>query len=630
MHALPCAARGVAPHATPRRLRGRAPAALPALRSRPAARPRRAAVGARASLVPPAVGAVAAPPAPAAADKSSALRTGLGDFGEVPTALLPHLLRLADIRAAAAATPAGATLSAEVPTLSEAAAGIRVWGSALEIGVLPTEQAFANAAEHGGAVPFLPREPLRSRLVATVAALGITEFTPRYAALRAALLVTIARAAVTYAALRRKALAGETEEEAAGANDGSAPALDYKQTEGYKRWAAAQQATARAAADAAAKAAEDAGGALISDGTGGAYAAAAAAWSGDPDAAALADKVADAVRKEWAPAAAALRRAGAAFAGLDEVLGGSRGTFDVADPTWSRKGWGELERHRRTLEDCKELRDLVRRLGRGAGWGPLRLSPTQRFDEKARDGLLRDPLEAAETRSLTRGGDISMMLPAEASLFAKGRSLRVARLLFHARRAERALLSYARDGWAVLPASDVAPWIREVRPTAERGPILLCLDSSGSMRGAREAVAKALALECMRAARVQERGCYCFAFSGPAVIEEIELASDPAGLARLFAFLERPFNGGSDLNAPLAACVGRLATAEWSNSDILIVSDGELRQPSEDVLRKIGGAKEALGLRIHGLQLPVNAVIGHAAAERDTGALRARPCAVGC
>jgi hypothetical protein len=35
------------------------------------------------------------------------------------------------------------------------------------------------------------------------------------------------------------------------------------------------------------------------------------------------------------------------------------------------------------------------------------------------------------------------------------------------------------------------------------------------MRGARETVAKALALECMRAAREQERDCYVFAFSGP-------------------------------------------------------------------------------------------------------------------
>ena len=35
------------------------------------------------------------------------------------------------------------------------------------------------------------------------------------------------------------------------------------------------------------------------------------------------------------------------------------------------------------------------------------------------------------------------------------------------------------------------------------------------MRGPRETVAKALALECMRAARAQERGCFVYAFSGP-------------------------------------------------------------------------------------------------------------------
>ncbi len=60
----------------------------------------------------------------------------------------------------------------------------------------------------------------------------------------------------------------------------------------------------------------------------------------------------------------------------------------------------------------------------------------------------------------------------------------------------------------------------QVRPTADRGPILLCIDTSGSMRGARETVAKALALECMRAAKAQERGCYVFAFAGPQEVRE--------------------------------------------------------------------------------------------------------------
>ena len=68
--------------------------------------------------------------------------------------------------------------------------------------------------------------------------------------------------------------------------------------------------------------------------------------------------------------------------------------------------------------------------------------------------------------------------------------------------AEKGLQTYERDGWSEF-ATAIVPERREVRPTADRGPILLCCDTSGSMRGARETVAKALALECMRAARAQ-------------------------------------------------------------------------------------------------------------------------------
>jgi uncharacterized protein with von Willebrand factor type A (vWA) domain len=61
-------------------------------------------------------------------------------------------------------------------------------------------------------------------------------------------------------------------------------------------------------------------------------------------------------------------------------------------------------------------------------------------------------------------------------------------------------------------------WLQEIRPAAEMGPIILCLDTSGSMRGARELVAKALALECMRGAHRQQRPCYLYAFSGPGML----------------------------------------------------------------------------------------------------------------
>jgi hypothetical protein len=72
-------------------------------------------------------------------------------------------------------------------------------------------------------------------------------------------------------------------------------------------------------------------------------------------------------------------------------------------------------------------------------------------------------------------------------------------------------------------------------------------------------------------------------------------------VGNLLDFLEKTFNGGSDFNAPVQLCLDRLAGAAWANSDILLVSDGELRQPGPDVMRKLAGAKDKLALRVHGL-----------------------------
>ena len=87
----------------------------------------------------------------------------------------------------------------------------------------------------------------------------------------------------------------------------------------------------------------------------------------------------------------------------------------VQGALWQRKGWKEMDKMRAQLEDLRELRDLVRSLGRGGGWGPLRRAPVQYLDMKGRPGLLRTILEQQETRGLTRSDDISRLLPSEVS-----------------------------------------------------------------------------------------------------------------------------------------------------------------------------------------------------------------------
>ena len=71
----------------------------------------------------------------------------------------------------------------------------------------------------------------------------------------------------------------------------------------------------------------------------------------------------------------------------------------------------------------------------------------------------------------------------------KGRMGQATKRLFMARRAERMLASYQREGW--LEDQPSRPTGRnEIRPAAEMGPIIVCLDTSYSMAGKRETVAK--------------------------------------------------------------------------------------------------------------------------------------------
>lgn len=103
----------------------------------------------------------------------------------------------------------------------------------------------------------------------------------------------------------------------------------------------------------------------------------------------------------------------------------------------------------------------------------------------------------------------------------------------------------------------------EFRPAAEQGPIIVCLDTSASMQGPREIVAKAVVLECLRGANRQQRLCYLYAFSGPQDVQELELGMDPHCMEELLRFLEFSFSGGTCVEEALTLGINRLKSKEW-------------------------------------------------------------------
>lgn len=309
-----------------------------------------------------------------------------------------------------------------------------------------------------------------------------------------------------------------------------------------------------------------------------------------------AEKMAEELVEQWAPITEKLDMANHMFDNIENLLEGPEG-FDITTSVWRHSGWRELDSLRKKLENLKELRELVRSLGRGGGKGPLRKSTAERSVPRSPMGVVRSPLEPVETRSLTRSDDLSRMLPSEAALLAMGG--KYGRLLHFSRRAERNLTSYERSSWVEDPS--VLLNFQEVRPSAECGPIIVCLDTSGSMIGARETVAKAVALECMRGAHLQRRKCYLYAFSGPGQVQEMELGVDSKNLLNLLEFLSNSFHGGTDVDEPLERSLQKINEFQWQDADILMVTDGEIRPPSDELLERLAALNEEKGVELHGL-----------------------------
>jgi uncharacterized protein with von Willebrand factor type A (vWA) domain len=291
--------------------------------------------------------------------------------------------------------------------------------------------------------------------------------------------------------------------------------------------------------------------------------------------------------------------------------------WDLLRGLLKSEGWQEVVRIRRLLERLPELARAIRRLGRarqGEEWDPAGrapepvLAPATALREKRR--TQRVPELPGETRGVSRSGRIARMLPAEAMLLAHPRL----RLVWHVRHAERALLTYDDDDRLSEivhePARTLRPSLQpRPQPRFEMGPILVCVDTSGSMSGGAEAVAKATVLEAVRAAHAQGRACHLIAFGGEEEMLELDLAVDPEGIARLAAFLAQGFRGGTDICGPIARCVELVESAPWRQADLLLASDGEFGATPE-LAERLARAKTEQGLRVQGVLIGDRETIG--------------------
>jgi uncharacterized protein with von Willebrand factor type A (vWA) domain len=307
--------------------------------------------------------------------------------------------------------------------------------------------------------------------------------------------------------------------------------------------------------------------------------------------------------------------------GWDEVLALLQSLGDLAHLRWddlkgqlSRREWQEARRIGELLQRLPGLVRFIDQVGRRRSERshPDALQPRSQPQPDTR--AARHPADEQERRpepTAVDGIRRSRLLARMAGSEALNLTHPALRRLWRARFAEAQLLTYddrARDpSQRPLPQPE-APQ-RQHHTPAGRGPLIVCLDTSGSMRGAPENVAKACVLQALRSAHASRRPCRLLAFGGYDELLERDMALDADGLAHLLDVMGQSFDGGTDVQTPLERAIDQVQSGGWEEADVLIVSDGEFGV-THATLAQLRDAKQRLGLRVHGILIGDRETVG--------------------
>uniref|UniRef100_A0A6M3LBR2 Putative von Willebrand factor A domain-containing protein n=1 Tax=viral metagenome TaxID=1070528 RepID=A0A6M3LBR2_9ZZZZ len=140
-----------------------------------------------------------------------------------------------------------------------------------------------------------------------------------------------------------------------------------------------------------------------------------------------------------------------------------------------------------------------------------------------------------------------------------------------------------------------------------RGPIIVCIDNSGSMAGSREEWAKGFSLGLLTIARKQKREFAIVHFSNKSTIKTFHFP-DPkkAGQAELIDALSLFLGGGTDFMTPMNEAHRIITSSKtMKKADVVFVSDGDCRMEEENQ-KRVKEWKKELGFKVIGVMVETN------------------------
>jgi len=246
--------------------------------------------------------------------------------------------------------------------------------------------------------------------------------------------------------------------------------------------------------------------------------------------------------------------------------------WDLSQGILQSKEWLNLAKFSKLLEQKETLKKLVETLGR------MKYS-NEDFDM---ENILYKEIVVEKKRILSstakdevvgihQSSNINLILPSEISNLANPET----EMLFYSKFLEEKLLTYDLQGFEDKTSKkEIEKEREEKKRKKQKGPIIINIDTSGSMHGTPEEVAKALTLAMVKIALKENRECYLITFSSVNQVVEYELTKGNSALNSLINFLMYSFGGGTDFETPLKRSLEILEKDNFSKADILMITDG--------------------------------------------------------
>lgn len=259
--------------------------------------------------------------------------------------------------------------------------------------------------------------------------------------------------------------------------------------------------------------------------------------------------------------------------------------WDMSNGNWQRVNLDILKRYAELLQRDKSLKELAEMLGK------MRQAEKE-FEEELFANIQLKPewkvehASKADLIGIHESDDLSSLLPSETALLAD----ETMQSVFFKKFAEKKLQTFEYQAKVLSYREEEFQDKRQKEKEEAKGPFIICVDTSGSMHGTPETVAKTLCFAILKIAIRDNRKCYLISFSTG--IETLNLTDLRNSLDKIISFLSMSFHGGTDATPAMRETLRMLTTQDYKKADVIMVSDFVMSAFDKTTQDQIKSAKD--------------------------------------